>query len=86
MGSMLPGASKEEANKIFDLFVSKGGNFIDTANVYKNGTNEKYVGEFVSSDKGHGSLPIFGAGDAEIVCQIVGLAVLLVNTRFVRAC
>jgi aryl-alcohol dehydrogenase-like predicted oxidoreductase len=48
-GSMLPGASKEEAKKIFDLFVSKGGNFIDTANVYQNGTSEKYVGEFISS-------------------------------------
>jgi len=50
-GSMLPGASKEEARKIFDLFVGKGGNFIDTANVYQNGTSEKYVGEFISSER-----------------------------------
>jgi len=50
-GSMLPGASKEEAKKIFDFFVSKGGNFIDTANVYQNGTSEKYVGEFISSER-----------------------------------
>jgi aryl-alcohol dehydrogenase-like predicted oxidoreductase len=50
-GSRLPGASKEEARKIFDLFVSKGGNFIDTANVYQNGTSEKYVGEFISSER-----------------------------------
>jgi len=50
-GSMLPGASKQEAKKIFDLFVSKGGNFIDTANVYQNGTSEKYVGEFISSER-----------------------------------
>lgn len=50
-GSMLPGASKEESKKIFDLFVSKGGNFIDTANVYQNGTSEKYVGEFISSER-----------------------------------
>jgi aryl-alcohol dehydrogenase-like predicted oxidoreductase len=50
-GSMLPGASKEEAKKIFDLFVSKGGNFIDTANVYQNGTSEKFVGEFISSER-----------------------------------
>ena len=48
-GSMLPGASREEAKKIFDLFVSKGGNFSDTANVYQKGTSEKYVGEFISS-------------------------------------
>jgi hypothetical protein len=25
-GSMLPGSSKEEAKKIFDLFVNEGGN------------------------------------------------------------
>ncbi|MGB7955573.1 MAG: aldo/keto reductase, partial [Candidatus Nitrosopolaris sp.] len=50
-GSMLPGASKEESKKIFDFFVSKGGNFIDTANVYQKGTSEKYVGEFISSER-----------------------------------
>lgn len=50
-GTMLPGASKEESKKIFDLFVSKGGNFIDTANVYQKGTSEKYVGEFISSER-----------------------------------
>jgi len=50
-GSMLPGASKEEAKEIFELFVSKGGNFIDTANVYQKGTSEKYVGEFISSER-----------------------------------
>jgi aryl-alcohol dehydrogenase-like predicted oxidoreductase len=48
---MLPGASKDEAKKIFDLFVSMGGNFIDTANVYQKGTSEKYVGEFISSER-----------------------------------
>ena len=32
---MLPGASKEEAKRIFELFVNEGGNFIDTANVYQ---------------------------------------------------
>jgi aryl-alcohol dehydrogenase-like predicted oxidoreductase len=45
-GSMLAGASKEESRKIFDLFVKRGGNFIDTANIYQMGTSEKYVGEF----------------------------------------
>lgn len=48
-GSMLPGASKEESKKIFDFFVSKGRNF--TAKVYQNGTSEKYVGEFISSER-----------------------------------
>ena len=50
-GSMLPGASKEEAKKIFELFVNEGGNFIDTANVYQKGTSEKYVGEFISPER-----------------------------------
>jgi aryl-alcohol dehydrogenase-like predicted oxidoreductase len=50
-GSMLPGASKEEAKKIFDIFVNKGGNFIDTANVYQMGTSEKYIGELISSER-----------------------------------
>jgi aryl-alcohol dehydrogenase-like predicted oxidoreductase len=50
-GLTLPGASKQEAKKIFDLFVSKGGNFIDTANIYQNGTTEKYVVEFISCER-----------------------------------
>jgi aryl-alcohol dehydrogenase-like predicted oxidoreductase len=50
-GSMLPGASKEEARKIFELFVNKGGNFIDTANVYQKGTSEKFICEFISSER-----------------------------------
>jgi aryl-alcohol dehydrogenase-like predicted oxidoreductase len=50
-GSMLPGASKEEAKKIFDIFVNKGGNFIDTANIYQMGTSEKYIGELISSER-----------------------------------
>jgi aryl-alcohol dehydrogenase-like predicted oxidoreductase len=45
------GASKEESRKIFDRFVEIGGNFIDTANRYTEGTSEKYVGEFISSDR-----------------------------------
>jgi aryl-alcohol dehydrogenase-like predicted oxidoreductase len=36
--------------KIFDLFVQAGGNFIDTANVYQNGTSEKYVGKFIAPE------------------------------------
>ncbi|GJQ63985.1 MAG: oxidoreductase [Melioribacteraceae bacterium] len=47
------GASHSESKKIFDLFANEGGNFIDTANNYTNGTSEKYVGEFVKSDRDH---------------------------------
>jgi aryl-alcohol dehydrogenase-like predicted oxidoreductase len=44
------GAAKDEAQKIYEGYREAGGNFIDTANLYTNGTSEKFVGEFV---KGH---------------------------------
>ncbi|MBK5254775.1 MAG: aldo/keto reductase [Vicinamibacteria bacterium] len=47
------GASKEESRKQFDIFAAAGGNFIDTANVYTKGTSERFVGEFVKSDRDH---------------------------------
>jgi len=45
------GASKEESRKIFDAFVNAGGNFIDTASNYTNGTSEKIVGELVANQR-----------------------------------
>jgi aryl-alcohol dehydrogenase-like predicted oxidoreductase len=45
------GASKEECHKIFNAYVDTGGNFIDTANKYTEGTSEKYIGEFIASDR-----------------------------------
>lgn len=47
------GASKEESQKIFEAFTAAGGNFIDTANNYTNGTSERYVGEFIHADRDH---------------------------------
>ena len=44
------GSAKDEARKIYDLYRQEGGNFIDTANVYTNGSSERMVGEFV---RGH---------------------------------
>lgn len=41
------GASKEESRKIFDVFIYAGGNFVDTANRYTEGTSESFVGEFI---------------------------------------
>jgi aryl-alcohol dehydrogenase-like predicted oxidoreductase len=46
------GASKEESRRVFDAFVERGGNFIDTANKYTNGTSERFVGEFVAGNRG----------------------------------
>jgi aryl-alcohol dehydrogenase-like predicted oxidoreductase len=45
------GASKDESYQIFDAFVAAGGNFIDTANGYTDGTSEKIVGELVAKDR-----------------------------------
>jgi len=45
------GASKDESRKIFDTFVEAGGNFIDTANCYTDGTSEKIVGELIAQDR-----------------------------------
>ncbi|MFJ5113468.1 aldo/keto reductase [Streptomyces sp. NPDC088551] len=40
------GAEKDEARELFDLYVERGGNFIDTANTYTNGSSERLLGEF----------------------------------------
>jgi aryl-alcohol dehydrogenase-like predicted oxidoreductase len=45
------GSDKTEARKVFDTYVERGGNFIDTANRYTEGTSEKLVGEFIKSDR-----------------------------------
>ena len=45
------GSSKEESQKIYQTFREAGGNFIDTANIYTNGTSEKFLGEFIANDR-----------------------------------
>ena len=42
------GADRDDSRRIFDAFVSAGGNFIDTANNYTDGSSEEFVGEFVA--------------------------------------
>jgi len=43
------GADKETSFAIMDAFANAGGNFIDTANVYKLGTSEKIIGEYLGN-------------------------------------
>jgi len=51
-GSQEPWATPEvEVRKVFDAFVSAGGNFIDTANMYAGGESEKLVGRLVAADR-----------------------------------
>ncbi len=45
------GAAKDEARKIYDAYREAGGNFIDTANIYTNGSSEKLVGEFIAGHR-----------------------------------
>ncbi len=47
------GADKAESQKIFDTFAERGGNFVDTANRYTEGTSERWLGEFVKSERHH---------------------------------
>ena len=47
------GADKETSRAIFDVFAQAGGNFIDTAYVYTDGTSEQYIGDFIASDRDH---------------------------------
>jgi aryl-alcohol dehydrogenase-like predicted oxidoreductase len=42
------GSDAGEARRIFDAYVDRGGNFIDTANQYTNGTSERLLGEFAA--------------------------------------
>jgi aryl-alcohol dehydrogenase-like predicted oxidoreductase len=41
------GSNQEESRAVFDAYVNAGGNFLDTADVYTNGTSERIVGEFI---------------------------------------
>jgi aryl-alcohol dehydrogenase-like predicted oxidoreductase len=47
------GASKADSQKVFDAYTEAGGNFVDTANRYTEGTSEKFVGEFIHGDREH---------------------------------
>jgi aryl-alcohol dehydrogenase-like predicted oxidoreductase len=41
------GADKAASFAIMEAFANAGGNFLDTANIYKLGTSEKIIGEFI---------------------------------------
>jgi aryl-alcohol dehydrogenase-like predicted oxidoreductase len=45
------GASKEESRRIWDAYFEAGGNFVDTANRYTEGTSERWIGEFMQADR-----------------------------------
>lgn len=45
------GADKAESRNMFDLYIERGGNFIDTANNYAKGTSETFLGEFIGDKR-----------------------------------
>ena len=51
------GSAKDEARTVYETFREAGGNFIDTANLYTNGTSESFLGEFM---QGHRQSVVLG--------------------------
>ena len=47
------GADKETCFKILDAYTHAGGNFIDTANRYTEGSSERIIGEYVQNNRDH---------------------------------
>ncbi|MVU77990.1 aldo/keto reductase [Nocardia sp. ET3-3] len=43
------GADRDASRAIFDTYLERGGNFVDTANAYTGGTAEQMLGEFAGS-------------------------------------
>jgi aryl-alcohol dehydrogenase-like predicted oxidoreductase len=46
------GSSVAESEAIMARFIERGGNFIDTANVYTKGHSERIIGDFIGRDRG----------------------------------
>ncbi|MEJ2233372.1 MAG: aldo/keto reductase [Syntrophobacterales bacterium] len=45
------GASKDESRRVYETFLEAGGNFIDTANAYTEGSSERFLGEFMEDHR-----------------------------------
>ncbi len=45
------GADADESRRIFDAYVARGGNFIDTANFYTGGSSERLLGQFMAGKR-----------------------------------
>ena len=45
------GADEDEARRLFDTYVDRGGNFIDTASMYTGGSSERLLGTFMADKR-----------------------------------
>jgi aryl-alcohol dehydrogenase-like predicted oxidoreductase len=50
------GADRDVSRRLFDAYRTWGGNFIDTADVYSNGTSEDWLGEMIQHTKSRDEL------------------------------
>src|SRR5258708_1327573 len=44
------GTEIDEARRMLDLYIDNGGNFVDTASIYTNGSSEKMLGELLGQN------------------------------------
>lgn len=92
------GASKEESGRIFNTFAEAGGNFIDTAGNYTNGTSESFLGEFIKGErdrfvlstkytlrvgKGHAADPNWGGNSRKSMVRAVENSLRRLNTDYI---
>ena len=54
------GASVAESEAMISAYLDRGGNFIDTANIYTNGHSEKIIGDFFKARKGTRDRAVIG--------------------------
>lgn len=92
------GASREESRKIFEAFAEAGGNFIDTAGNYTEGTSESFLGEFIKGErdrfvlstkytlrvgKGHSADPNWGGNSRKSMVRGVEASLRRLNTDYI---
>ncbi len=45
------GSSEEDSKKIFEAYIEAGGNFVDTADVYTEGSSERILADLIAADR-----------------------------------
>ena len=45
------GIDRKTSQAVFDTFADAGGNYIDTADIYTEGTSERWVGDFINTNR-----------------------------------
>jgi aryl-alcohol dehydrogenase-like predicted oxidoreductase len=54
------GCSPAQAEAMLDAYLERGGNFVDTANIYTNGHSEKIVGDYFAARPGRRDRAVIG--------------------------